>query len=140
MGLSRRKFFGAAAGGVAAAPAVAKSALSGVECENTGFWRVRSDAAKVEGYDSPFVETESYVRERIKELISDRAGVVEKHQPLLSAARELRIDSLRSVSATNRARMIAEARAAEDLTCELKWIDESIEEMKSKLGVFGQLI
>ena len=140
MGLSRRKFFGAAAGGVAAAPAVAKSALSGVEYANVGFGTVSSDAAKVVGYDSPFVETESYVRERIKELISDRAGVVEQHQPSLSAARDLRIDSLRSVSATSRARMIAEARAAENLTCELKWIDKRIEEMKSKLGLFGQLI
>lgn len=143
MGMSRRKFFGAAAGGVVAAPAVAKSALDGVGYSNARFVENAATGwlgASGMGKDVPFVETESHIRQRLTELVSERSDVVERNIVPPSLFRDMRIDSLRSVSVTNRARMIAEARAAENLAHELKWIDRRIEEMKSKLGLFGQLI
>lgn len=83
----------------------------------------------------------AYWGEELKHLLARRQHVEASEDNLqLDLMADLRIDGLRSVSAVNRARMIAEDRSRRSKLRELSWLDERIAEAKQKMGPLGGLL
>jgi len=59
---------------------------------------------------------------------------------VMDTASDMSIDGLRSVSAVNRARMIAEEREQRGKRRELSFLDERIADLKERLGLLGEFL
>lgn len=144
MNLSRRGLFGAGVGAAVAGPAAVKSALASVPGVSSGLLEKASygtpgiyganTACAVEGPSSIWMERE------IKDLVTRKQKLASEIKPRLGLVADHRIDNLRSVSVTNRARMIAEETARRELACEVSWLDDRIGDLKKQMGLLGFLI
>jgi len=82
-----------------------------------------------------------YMRDEISSLIKRKTKVESnKNEFVMDTASDMSIDGLRSVSAVNRARMIAEEREQRGKRRELSFLDERIADLKERLGLLGEFL
>ena len=136
MNVSRRKFFGAAAAStIAAKQAAAKSVLA-FEAQSAS-----NLAAPVSSLGVPDLPADDgWIKQELRSLIEQRKSWTEAPAPSAGDSQSaIRIDGMRSLSPSTRARMIHEDRDRRAREANLTYIDKRIKKLKEKLGPLGGL-
>lgn len=137
MSHSRRSFFKFGAGAAVAAPVAMKQVASDFGGGQLAMPQTRVDTVAT----NPSLE---YLRIELADAMKEMASLEGKEKPAheiyLEPIVAQRIDSLRSVSAVTKARMMSDERHRMERMRHKGWLQQRIDKLKEQLGPFGDLL
>lgn len=134
-GLSRRNFFGASAGAVVAAPSIATGL--------TADMAVGSGANLVEQYVPVEADVHGWLVRQLKDMHQRREECLRQNKLSnhhLITVERFRLEGMRSLSPSARARLAFEHEHRLSHAQELSYIDSKIAELKEQLGPLADLV
>lgn len=136
--LDRRSFFRASAGAAVAAPVAMKQVT-----EDMLYAVKRGPLVPVSGLAGQLGSpNQSHLHDELASLTKMLANIENPRNEdrNLEVVAAQRIDGLRSVSASNKARMMLEERERRELLRQRSWMQRRIDEIKEHLGPLGEML
>lgn len=136
--LDRRSFFRASAGAAVAAPVAMKQVT-----EDMLYAVKRGPLVSISGLAGQLGSpNQSHLHDELASLTKMLANIENPRNEdrNLEVVAAQRIDGLRSVSASNKARMMLEERERRELLRQRSWMQSRIDEIKEHLGPLGEML
>jgi hypothetical protein len=136
--LDRRSFFRASAGAAVAAPVAMKQVT-----EDMLYAVKRGPLVSISGLAGQLGSpNQSHLHDELASLTKMLANIENPRNEdrNLEVVAAQRIDGLRSVSASNKARMMLEERERRELLRQRSWMQRRIDEIKEHLGPLGEML
>lgn len=143
MNVNRRNVFGILGGGAVAAPSVAKKIAEGIGGSGPEPGGYPIGGSLVAESTAGSVQERDWLPGRIQELKAQLSGerpIAPRHQRPFRHVEAARIDGLRSVSASNKARMLIEWQEGEDHEQSKAWWQNELKHLLERAGIVGLLL